>query len=221
MPGENQTVERSRDLDRLITFVDAVVAVAITLLILPLVDLAGQVGSGHGTVRTLLTAHSGQFWAFGLSFVVIARLWLAQHHLLNPVIASSRAVMSWLLLWTLAIVFLPFPTALLPAGGSQSLTKLLYIGTLTISGLCLTGLAVAISRNRAIRDSDETPAVGPPAVSAALLAVALVLSLVIPGSSYYPLLLLLAGDSIAALLGRIRTRSTHRPGRRPSADRPS
>ena len=33
--------ERSRDLERLITFVDAIVAIAITLLVLPLAELAG------------------------------------------------------------------------------------------------------------------------------------------------------------------------------------
>ena len=34
---------RSRDLERFITFIDAIVAIAITLLVLPLVDLATEI----------------------------------------------------------------------------------------------------------------------------------------------------------------------------------
>jgi TMEM175 potassium channel family protein len=201
-----RTLERSSDFDRLITFVDAIVAVAITLLILPLVDLAGQIHSRHDSVVTLITAHSGQFWAFGLSFIVIARLWLAQHQLLRRVIAASRAITLWLLVWALAIVVLPFPTALLPVGGSQAMTKVLYIGTLTLSSGCLTGLAVAIKRNPQVRDGDGVPAVAPAAASTGLLALALVLSLTVPHASYYPLLLLLAGDWAAPLMYRLRRR---------------
>ena len=38
--------ERERGLDRVLTFVDAVVAIAITLLVLPLAELAPEVGDG-------------------------------------------------------------------------------------------------------------------------------------------------------------------------------
>lgn len=206
MTRPERTVERSRDLERLITFVDAIVAVAITLLVLPLVDLASEIHSGHDSVRTLVTAHSGQFWSFGLSFLVIARLWLAQHELLRPVIASSPAVVRWLLVWALSTVFLPFPTALLPVGGSQAATKVFYIGTLALSSACLTALAVTIRRNRQIRESDDVPRAAPAARSAVLLLVALVLSLAVPHASYYPLLLLVVGDSTAALAHRLRRR---------------
>lgn len=42
---------RSRDLERFITFIDAIVAIAITLLVLPLVDLATEIEPGAAVGR--------------------------------------------------------------------------------------------------------------------------------------------------------------------------
>jgi len=133
MQPEEQRAERSRDLERVLTYVDAIAAVAITLLILPLVDLAGEIRSEHDSVSALIRSHAGEFWGFALSFVVIARLWFSQHRLMRPVVTANRPLLFWLLLWTFAIVFLPFPTALLSIGGDQPITKVLYIGTLALS----------------------------------------------------------------------------------------
>jgi hypothetical protein len=38
--------ERERDLERFLTFVDAIVAIAITLLVLPLVEVGAEIGEG-------------------------------------------------------------------------------------------------------------------------------------------------------------------------------
>jgi uncharacterized membrane protein len=198
-----QRAERSRDLERFLTFVDAIVAVAITVLVLPLVDLAGEIRSDDDSVSELIRSHAGQFWAFGLSFVVIARLWLAQHRLMRLVVATNQAILIYLILWTFAIVFLPFPTALLSNGGDQAITKCLYIGTLGASSLCLTLLAVAIKRDSSVRESDVTPSAVPAAATVVLLAAALLITLVFPSTSYYPLLLLLASDGVTTLWRKI------------------
>jgi hypothetical protein len=46
---DSDRVERSRDFERFITFIDAIVAIAITLLVLPLVDLATELDRGPVT----------------------------------------------------------------------------------------------------------------------------------------------------------------------------
>ena len=119
---------RERDFERLLTFVDAVVAIAITLLVLPLVDLAGELGDG-GSVADLIGDHLAELGSAVLSFVVIARLWLAQHETVRDVVAQDRRVTQLMLLWLLLIVFLPVPTALLADGGSQALTKVCLLYT--------------------------------------------------------------------------------------------
>jgi uncharacterized membrane protein len=202
--ARESSTDRSRDLERLLTFVDAIAAVAITLLVLPLVDLADEIHSEHQSVAHLIQSHQGLFWSFGLSFAVIARVWLAQHVLMRPVIASSPGIAVWLILWTAAIVFLPFPTALLSDGGHQAITKVLYIGTLTASSLCLAALALVIKRDRSLHEPGHTPSPASGVISSMLFLLALALSLVFPILSYYPLILLVTGDWLTALWTRLR-----------------
>lgn len=59
---------RTRFFERFLTFVDAIVAIAITLLILPLVELVGE---NHGSTTDLLRDRQSSFYAFALSFLVM------------------------------------------------------------------------------------------------------------------------------------------------------
>src|SRR3712207_2209345 len=73
-------VRTDRGLDRLVTFLDAVVAIAITLLVLPLVDVIPDEGRDVD-LGALLADEAGRFGAFALSFAVIAQLWLVHHRI--------------------------------------------------------------------------------------------------------------------------------------------
>jgi uncharacterized membrane protein len=200
--------ERSRDCDRFLTFVDAVVAIAITLLVLPLVDVAGQLDGG--SVAHLLSSHSTQVWGFLLSFAVIAALWLAQHQTVHSLVALDGPVVRLMLGWMLTIVFLPFPTALVAEAGEQPIAKLLYIGTMAVSSTLLALLAVAIGRTRALRDTDAKPDPAPAVGSALGFLVALAVSLAVPATGYYPLLVLLLPGPVLALWRR-RARGGREP----------
>ncbi|MEV0842491.1 TMEM175 family protein [Actinocatenispora sera] len=201
------SIERSRDLDRLLTFVDAAVAIALTLLVLPLVDLAGELESGDA-VWQAVREHAGRFAAFALSFVVIARLWRAQHQIVRGAV-DDRVDLFWCLLaWALTIVFLPFPTALLAATGDQVATKILYIGALLVSSALLALLAAAVRRQRP-PGSPLRPSVIPAAVDAVVDGVALLLSVLVPALSYLPLLLLVVGGHASTRILRRWPRLDH------------
>jgi uncharacterized membrane protein len=119
-----------RGLDRLISFVDAVVAIAITLLVLPLVEvLAGA--APDMDLDAVLAGDAAQFGAFLLSFVVIARLWLAHHRLIEQVGAYDPAFVLVNLAWILTVVVLPFATQLVAVYGRDRLAIAAYIGTMT------------------------------------------------------------------------------------------
>jgi uncharacterized membrane protein len=201
--------ERSRELNRFLTFVDAVVAIAITLLVLPLVDVAGK-ARADGSVAHLLGDHLPQLYGFLLSFAVIAQLWFGQHHVVRTLVVQDPLVTRLMLGWLLSIVVLPFPTALVAQAGDQAVTKVLYIGTMAASSACLTVMGWRIARVREIRDSDQGPDPAGSFATTVAFALALAITLLVPSTGYYPLLLLLLTDVVVA--GWRRLRKGRRPG---------
>lgn len=188
---------RTRDFERFLTFVDAIVAIAVTLLVLPLVDVVNDLQKEHESVSKLLGDNRALIGAFFLSFVVIANLWLNQHRVLTHVIASNELLTRLLTAWSLTIVFLPFPTALVAGPGSageEALTKLLYVGSMAVSSLLLALVCLVVSRDRSLRDGDDGPDPAMAFAVAIAFVVALAVMLLVPATSYWPLLLLLVSD---------------------------
>ena len=198
--------ERERDLDRFLTFIDAVVAIAITLLVLPLAEIGKEAQTGD--VGELLREHANDMLGFFLSFIVIARLWLVQHDIVSGLVRQSPAVVRLLLAWSLTIVFLPFPTTLVTGTTNDTFARVIYIGTMPVSSALLALIALVVSRDRSLLDTDTVPdAVHTAAVTIGFL-LALAISVVFPPSSYWPLLLLLLADPIVNRLRRGRGAAT-------------
>src|ERR1700710_1857410 len=104
MAAKSEETERSAE--RLIFFTDAVVAIAITLLILPLVDIVAMdaARSTPVPIARLLDKDFSQLLAFGLSFLIIARFWMAHHEIMADVVRTSATLM-WLdVAWVFTIV---------------------------------------------------------------------------------------------------------------------
>jgi TMEM175 potassium channel family protein len=200
-------VERDRNFDRLLTFVDAIVAIAITLLVLPLVELAPKLGD-DGSVADLLRDHSDELWAFALSFYVIARIWMSQHHAVAPLLTGNGRISFLLVAWTFTIVVLPFPTSLVAAAGEQAPTKALYVGTMALSVLIIAALRAQVRRHPEL--TDGSPYLGPlgAVVTAGLLVLALVVMLAIPATSYFPILVLLLEGLVQRGVELLRNRAT-------------
>jgi uncharacterized membrane protein len=180
--------ERHRDLDRLLTFVDAVVAIAITLLVLPLAEAGGEVGGGDAA--QVLSAHVDDLVGFALSFAVIAQLWLGQHRIVSGLVRQSTALIWLLLAWAFTIVFLPFPTSLVTTTENDPLAEILYVGTMAVSSAVLALVAWVIRSDRSLRDTDEAPDVVTSASVTVAFLLALTIMLVFPDLGYWPLLLL-------------------------------
>jgi uncharacterized membrane protein len=147
-----EDVEHS--IERTITLTDAVVAIAMTLLVLPLVELAPEVESeGLGTV---LTRNDDVFLGFVLSFLVIYVFWTAHDRAFAGVrrpAAGLRALNMW---WLLIVAFLPFPTAVVGRHATTS-TVPFYIGTMFALSV-LTSAMVQIGRRA--REAEGRAGVG-------------------------------------------------------------
>jgi uncharacterized membrane protein len=195
-------VATERGLDRLITFLDAVVAIAITLLVLPLVEVLAE--APEDDLGAVLLADAGQFGAFLLSFAVIARLWLVHHRLVEQVGAYDRPFVGLNLVWILTVVLLPFATQVVAVYGTDRLAVALYIGTMAVSSACLTALSALVWRREPLHRTGARPQ--PPVaglVTTATILVALVLGVVFPAVNYFGLFLLfLTGPLERRLAGR-------------------
>ncbi|MCW2677003.1 MAG: conserved rane protein of unknown function [Modestobacter sp.] len=198
------SVRTDRGLDRLVTFLDAVVAIAITLLVLPLIDLLAGAEAAQD-VGALLGDHLAQFGSFALSFVVIARLWVAHHALTERVGAYDGLFLLVNLSWAFTVVVLPFVTQVTAVYGSERLAVGMYVGTVTASSACVSVLSVLVRRRAALRR--EGVAAGDVRLEASvattgLLVVALVLGVAFPAVNYYAFFLLFLDRPAVRLLRR-------------------
>lgn len=195
--------DRRDGVSRLVSFTDAVVAIAITLLILPLVNDAA--GIGTQPPGEFLAEHSFDLFAFVLSFVVIFRFWLVHHSTYERVTGYTPGLVRANLLWLLCLVFLPFPTQLLDANGQyDALTNGLYIATLVLASTFALLQQVIIKRTPAIR----VPGTGPPSVLGSVIVTALMVAawlvaVVFQDVGLWSLLLLVLQAPVQRLAGRL------------------
>ena len=67
--------------ERMVAFTDAAVAIALTLLVLPLVELVPEAAHAKEPASSVITHNLVPIGSFLLSFVVIARFWSVHHRL--------------------------------------------------------------------------------------------------------------------------------------------
>ncbi len=203
MEGDDDTL--SRDVTRLVNLSDAVVAIAATLLVLPLVD---QIDAMPGASVTEMLGDAGQqFGAFVLSFAVVGRFWLVHHSVFNGV-REMTGTLFWLnLVWLIGIVFLPYPTELIGVVGSDDVwAPVVYITTLAVVSLAGLAMHAVIARTPGIRKpgAAQSHDLVPGLVTVAEMLVALVLALAFPAVGLWSLLLLFATPLVTRMLSRGR-----------------
>jgi uncharacterized membrane protein len=204
---------------RLINFSDAVVAIAITLLILPLVDAANTIGSTG--LRHFLDNNSSKLLGFVLSFVVIGRFWWTQHATFERLQAYNLVLVWGMFLWVFGIVFLPFPTELLGSNhvGGRAVHGL-YIGTLL--WIACAGLIqqLAAVRDPALQRDEQrgTMTIDDYVVYVVLMLLALVVAIAVPLIGLWALTILLLQGPIWRVIKRHREDRQGDGTARPKAD---
>lgn len=197
-------MEVQRGFERLVNFSDAVVAIAATLLILPLVDIADP--SEGTTTWDLIAQHSAEIFAFVLSFAVIFRLWLTHHKIFKDLTGYTVPLVWANFVWLLSIVFLPFPTKLIAEkDGFDPSASSLYVGTIAVSVIAISVVEFVIDRNPGIAPYNSGRSLVGGIVTSALMLGAFALSYTVVG--LWSLLLLVVDAPIHRLVSRGRYRS--------------
>lgn len=197
-------VRTERGLDRLVNFSDATVAIAITLLILPLVDVAHEIsGESFGAF------FSGNFWqllAFGISFAVIARFWVVHHRVFEWVRDYNRTLVWLNFVWLATIAFMPFSTNVLSnSDGDRPEVDALYIGNLLVISLSMQAIGLVLARSpELVREDARGEMDSTRGWSASIIiAVSLVLAVLVPQVGMFWLFLMFLSEPLHLLLRRL------------------
>ena len=193
--------------ERLKAFTDAVVAIAMTLLILPLMESVTDVGGEGGGVAEWLDDHAGQLFGFALSFVMIATFWLANHRVFARVERTSPALLWLTLAWMFTIVWLPVATAMLGSMAEDVAQKAVYIGSLLATSLVSLAIRWYLLRHPLLHSTADVRlrrGVLADVLTSGLFAVALVVSIALPVIGYWALLVMVLVSPLQSLVSRGR-----------------
>ena len=190
--------------ERLIFFTDAVVAIAMTLLILPLLESVSEAGKDGLDTAEYLAEHSGQLMAFALSFVIIATFWRSHDRIFRNVARQDAGLLRLSVAWMFTIVWLPVATSLVGSLDTDPLQVTVYIGTMLATSLLNVAIIARLRHHPdLLEEPDATPLpLRTPVTVCALFALALLVALVVPGLDYWALLLLLLNWPVETVLAR-------------------
>ncbi|MFD7712317.1 TMEM175 family protein [Streptomyces sp. NPDC059785] len=192
--------------DRLSAFSDAVVAIAITLLAIPLIDLVPDALEDGDSAAEVVTHHMASISSFLLSFVVIWRIWTVHHEVFARTERVSGRIAQINVLWLVCIVVLPFPVEMISSYGDEPFVLALYVAVLFASSVALAAMALLLRRTGTPQTAPGRETVEQVMGNAACLAVAFLLVVAAPGLGFWPLALLLVDGPVLALVHRLTRR---------------
>ena len=132
------------EFDRVAFFSDAVYAIAMTLLIVP-IEVPHLPESDADNVAAMWAAIQELFpslFSFFLAFWLLGRFWLAHHGFVSSLRAVNRTFMAMNLVYLAFVASLPFPSALLGRDGSNPVSVVLFASSLVLVSSMETAMLV-------------------------------------------------------------------------------
>lgn len=136
-------IRTGRALDRLINFSDAVIAVAITVLALPLVNIAGP--TSDQSILDVLVSNASQISTFVFTFIVMAIMWGVHNRVVNNLRGYDSTIFWLNMAWLLGFAFLPWPSRIyagydVAQGNSASINGVGSFYWLTLAYISIMGM---------------------------------------------------------------------------------
>lgn len=144
-------------LGRLLTLSDGVFAIAMTLLALDLKvpDLSGTVSNQQ--LIHALAQNTASYWAFLLSFYVIAIYWGGHRRLMRSATVAHPAIIRDTVFLLLMVAVMPYPTILLGRYGSTPFAVTLYAVANALATIALIMLTYDVRRCDPASWARQTP----------------------------------------------------------------
>ena len=146
--GPADSAEKSREVDRLVFFSDAVFAFALTLLVQRIL-----VPGGPDYTHQVL-AQWPKYLSYAISFFVVARYWLAHHRMFRFVRRWDQRLILLNLALLFFIAFVPFPAAMIGQRGGYRISLVFYAATVGCAGLASLLLWLYATHGRRLVDAD-------------------------------------------------------------------
>ena len=126
--------------ERLVFFSDAVYAIVITLLVLPLTSEFSLPESRTG-LATAVTERWPTILTFAVSFLVIGQFWTAHHRIFGLLDRQDQGLLWINLVGLLTVAFLPFPAAVLGAHNEtgDAFPVVFFAASMTLTSCAMTG----------------------------------------------------------------------------------
>ncbi|MFF2369363.1 TMEM175 family protein [Agromyces sp. NPDC058110] len=205
-----QHARTERGLDRLVNFSDATVAIAITLLILPLVDLAGDLEGAR--FDEFAAENFGAFVAFVVTFAVIGRFWVIHHRVFESVRDYSSRLLWFNMLWLASIVFLPFAANSVSSMDTDNGSfDAVYIGTMFVTTSAMLLMEIELLRHPDLLDDDASFDLGRTVAVLVVLVIAGALAYLVPSVGMLWVLLLFVAPLVTKVLHRVAPALRPRP----------
>ena len=133
--------------ERVETFSDGILAIAITLLVLTIAPPSDYAHRAH---------QLGERWpsyaAYCVTFAVIGIMWLNHHTIFTQLATIDRGLFYWNLFLLMTIVFLPYPTEVfgeaIRKGQGATTAAVFYSLVMTVNACVWSGLWLHASRGR-------------------------------------------------------------------------
>jgi uncharacterized membrane protein len=134
-------------------FSDAVMAIVITLLVLPLTAEL-EVPAGRADLLHEVLSRWPEVLSFAVTFFVIGQFWIAHHRMFEHLRGADQGLLWCNLLFLLTVSFLPFPSALL---GRQETYEdrfpvVFYAVSLSVASIALTATWLYAVGRRLVAD---------------------------------------------------------------------
>lgn len=211
---EDPEPERDHAVERFTTFADAVVAIAITLLAIPLLERSGVALTGFGE---WWGESAGALLGLVISFAVIARLWWSHHRVYSHVVRLNGPLVWITFAWLLTIVLVSIATSITtatPPGSDSTWAFILYVGVMIASGLLLLAQSLVVLRRPALTDVRDDDALRRVVVSTETVVgfvLVLVIGALLPQVNYFAFLVLaLTGRFDGPIVRRLERRRDRR-----------
>jgi uncharacterized membrane protein len=145
-PSPVGSVVADNSVARLLTLSDGVFAIAMTLLALDVKvpDVGTHPTDAH--LRQGLAHNSGSYWAFLVSFLVVASYWSRHRRLMQSVETTHPALIRDTLFLLLLIAVMPFPASLISNYGSVPFSLVIYGSVNVLASIALMVLSRDVRR---------------------------------------------------------------------------